>query len=157
MASWHPSPPGAGEPTPSCARPHITRRLPNKPTSRKAGKLANTPPYPPVPAPSTRAGCPSFSPYPAGKPHHRLRSHFCYHPAEPRRSHPATTPPLPANFPTFQQIGKPTSRQVGKLAPTPPSSRTPPPPCIRCARLHRLPCTHPPPAGGGEQGPRAPR
>ena len=30
----------------------------------------------PQPAPSTRAGCPSFSPYPAGKPHHRLRSHF---------------------------------------------------------------------------------
>ncbi len=34
----------------------------------------------------------------------------------PRRS-PLSFPPLPANSPTSQQVGKPTSRKVGKLAP----------------------------------------
>ena len=85
-------------------------QLPDKSKSRQVGKLASWQTLPPSPAPPTRAGCPSFLSYPAGKPMparpalaHLYPAALLLRPAlalpggkpktHPRRSPPKLTPP----------------------------------------------------------------
>ena len=54
-------------PPPPCPATSPSLQLPDKSKSRQVGKLASWQTLPPSPAPPTRAGCPSFLSYPAGK------------------------------------------------------------------------------------------
>ena len=67
MQSLHSAITPPAPPAPRHLSKSPTSRQVEKPTSWQVGKLASWQTLPPSPAPPTRAGCPSFLSYPAGK------------------------------------------------------------------------------------------
>lgn len=135
-----------------CTRTHAAptiRHNANKSRSRKVGKSASTPPAPCRLPPAGNGDSTMQSlhnavtrtPPPAGGTTGRRPNPATHYPAPPA---------CPANFPTSQQVEKPTSRKVGKLASTPPAPcrlRSPPsgsnhlplPSLLRTPRTHVAP------------------